>query len=404
MASVPSGSPDADRVRAAEVIGLCLATDLGMGLPSEHGLQSTLFAVRLSERLGVDVETRRQTYYACLLFHSGCTADADLAAEIFGSSMTEHHLPVLFGSRAQNAAAVARALPPPGVSSPRRVLEVARRAPRAMRMARPHMTAACEVAEMLAKRVGLPASVTALFADLTERWDGAGPLRRAKREGIPLPLRIVHVARHAAVQRMLHEPGEVAAVVRGRAGHAFDPEIAASLAEDAGDILELEHDASAWEQTLASEPGRPLTLRGAQIDRALAAMGDFADLASPHLAGHSAGVAALAAAAAHRCGLGDDEVVAVRRAGSLHDLGRVAVHPGVWHEPGPLSQDEWEQVRLHAYHSERVLVRSAWLTPLASLAGAHHERLDGSGYTAARRPPSCRRRLGCSRRPTPFTR
>ena len=123
-------------------------------------------------------------------------------------------------------------------------------------------------------------------------------------------------------------------------------------------------------------------------------MGDFADLASPYLAGHSAGVAALAAGAARRCGLGDDEVAVARRAGSVHDLGRVAVHPGTWQEPGPLSPDEWEQVRLHPYHSERVLVRSAWLAPLASLAGAHHERLDGSGYhrgtTAAALPPAAR--------------
>jgi DNA-binding NarL/FixJ family response regulator len=52
---VPNAPPEAECVRAAEVIGaLSLATDLGMGLPFEHGLQSTLFAARLSRRLGVD--------------------------------------------------------------------------------------------------------------------------------------------------------------------------------------------------------------------------------------------------------------------------------------------------------------------------------------------------------------
>jgi hypothetical protein len=55
-------SPHADRVRAAEIIGaLSLATDLGTGVPLEHGLQSTLFAMRLAERLGVDAETASQT-------------------------------------------------------------------------------------------------------------------------------------------------------------------------------------------------------------------------------------------------------------------------------------------------------------------------------------------------------
>ena len=50
----------------------------------EHGLHSTLFAMRLGERLGVDQETASQAYYACLLFYVGCTADADVAAEVFG--------------------------------------------------------------------------------------------------------------------------------------------------------------------------------------------------------------------------------------------------------------------------------------------------------------------------------
>ncbi len=61
-----------EQVRSAELVAaLCLATDLGMGFPFEHGLHSTLIAMRLADRLGVDRETRWQTYYACLLSHSG---------------------------------------------------------------------------------------------------------------------------------------------------------------------------------------------------------------------------------------------------------------------------------------------------------------------------------------------
>ena len=57
-----------EQVRSAELVAaLCLATDLGMGFPFEHGLHSTLIAMRLADRLGDDRETRCQTYYACLL-------------------------------------------------------------------------------------------------------------------------------------------------------------------------------------------------------------------------------------------------------------------------------------------------------------------------------------------------
>jgi HD-GYP domain-containing protein (c-di-GMP phosphodiesterase class II) len=109
-------------------------------------------------------------------------------------------------------------------------------------------------------------------------------------------------------------------------------------------------------------------------------MGRFADLACPYHSGHSGGVAELAAAAAARCGMDAAGVRTVRRAGLVHDLGRVAVGAGVWGKPGPLSADEWEQVRLHPYRTERVLSRAALLADLAPVACAHHERLDRSGY------------------------
>ncbi len=82
---------------------LCLATDLGMGFPFEHGLHSTLFAMRLGERLGVDSETAAQIYYGCLLLlYVGCTADAEITAELFeeGALLT-YFAPVMFGARAE---------------------------------------------------------------------------------------------------------------------------------------------------------------------------------------------------------------------------------------------------------------------------------------------------------------
>lgn len=376
-------SPGGDRVRAAEVIAaLSLATDLGIGAPLEHGLQSTLFAMRLAERLGVDAETASQTYYACLLCYVGCTADAEIAADIFGddAALTTHFLPVMFGSRIEMMAAIVRALPTPGRSPPVRAVQVARGLPRAARGNRRHIAALCEVAQMLTNRLGLPASIQALFAHLTERWDGKGEPGLVSHDEIPLPVRIAHVARDAAFQRMLGGDEFAARVVRKRAGGAFDPAIAERLADEAPEILALDADASAWEETLAREPSPRLTLDGEAIDRALAAMGNFADLASPYLVGHSAGVAGLASAAGPRCRLAAADLVTLRRAALVHDVGRVSVPVRIWEKAAPLTADEWERVRLHAYHSERVLCRSPFLAALAPVATAHHERLDGSGY------------------------
>ena len=359
---------------------MCLASDLGMGFPFEHGLHSTLIAIRLADRLGVDSETVSQTYYASLLAHAGCTTDAHVTPQVFGGSLRKNFHPVRYGSGREVLRGLIRSLPDPESAGLVRAGQVARRLPRMAREMRPHVAATCEVAGMLARELGLPGPVQSLFAYRFERWDGHGPLGRARGDETPLPMRIVQVAVDAALQRLLGGEERVVRVIRDRAGNAFDPEVATCFVDHVAEILGWDEHASVWEETLIRESGAPLVLTGDAVDRALAAMGNFADLISPYLAGHSAGVTALAAAAARHCRIDGTGVAALRRAALVHDLGRVAVEVRIWQKPAPLNADEWEQVRLHPYYTERVLARSTFLTTLAPVAGAHHERLDGSGY------------------------
>jgi hypothetical protein len=220
-----------EQVRAAEVIATCcLATDLGMGFPFEHGLHATLMARRLAELLDVDSETASQTYYVCLLTYSGCTTDADIAIQIYGGNQRESITPVQFGSTIQMLGGVLRAMPPPDTPPHRRYYEVARRLPMAARFIKPHFAALCDVAEMLAQRLGLPPSIYRLFLYLTERWDGKGVLDRAQGDEIPLPLRINNVARDAAYQHLIGGDDHAVEVIRERAGKAFDPDIAHAFA------------------------------------------------------------------------------------------------------------------------------------------------------------------------------
>ncbi|HEY7173651.1 MAG TPA: HD domain-containing phosphohydrolase, partial [Micromonosporaceae bacterium] len=105
----------------------------------------------------------------------------------------------------------------------------------------------------------------------------------------------------------------------------------------------------------------------------------YIDVKSPYTLGHSYAVAELAEAAARGVGLRDADATLVRRAGLLHDLGRLGVSNAVWDKPGTLSVSELERVRLHPYLTERMLAASA-LAPYGAVAMKHHERLDGSGY------------------------
>jgi HD-GYP domain-containing protein (c-di-GMP phosphodiesterase class II) len=96
--------------------------------------------------------------------------------------------------------------------------------------------------------------------------------------------------------------------------------------------------------------------------------------------GHSPGVAALAQGAARKLGLSGGEATSLRQAGLLHDLGRAGVPASAWNKAEPLSNEQWERMRRHPSLTELVLARSNALGHLGTLAGLHHERLDGSGY------------------------
>ncbi|NBH11784.1 HD domain-containing phosphohydrolase, partial [Amycolatopsis sp. SID8362] len=131
---------------------------------------------------------------------------------------------------------------------------------------------------------------------------------------------------------------------------------------------------------LDQAPDRDRTLTEPELDELLTAIGDFADLKCPFAIGHSRGVADLAAEAARRAGLSEADTRLVRRAGLVHDLGRLGVPNSVWEKPGPLTEAERERVRLHPYLTGRILRRVKGLADVAAVAAAHHERLDGSGY------------------------
>jgi HD-GYP domain-containing protein (c-di-GMP phosphodiesterase class II) len=352
-----------------------------MGFPFEHGFHATLMATRLADLMGVDQKTRRHTYYACLMTYMGCTTDAFVGSQIFAGPQTENFIPHLFGSRAEAAGGALRALPPPETRGVRRVYETARRIPGLLTENVNHQRSLCEVAEMMSRRLGLPRGFVEMFYFFTDRWDGKGLLGRAKGDEIPLPLRLSMVARDIAYQRLIGGDEHALKTVTSRGGHAFDPDVVGAFARSVGEVLQAGKPGdSVWEAVLAAEPDPYLFVDDAEMDGALGAIADFTDLLTPSLSGHSSGVAALAQRAAQLAGFGEDEAMSIRRAALIHDVGRVAVSAAIWEKPEALTMDELEQVRLHPYHSERVMSRSPYLADLSGMASCHHEHLDGSGY------------------------
>ena len=97
---------------------------------------------------------------------------------------------------------------------------------------------------------------------------------------------------------------------------------------------------------------------------------------------HSARVGELAGRLGERLGLGERECELLRRAGSLHDLGKIGVPDDILNKPGPLTEDEWEVMRRHPDIGADMLARHSALADVAPLVRHHHERWDGSGYPA----------------------
>ena len=177
-------------------------------------------------------------------------------------------------------------------------------------------------------------------------------------------------------------------LARERAGTQFDPALVALLLRPMPPRSStISTRSTSWDAVIDSEPALARRVSDEQFDAALEAIADFVDLKSPYTLGHSRAVAELARGGRARSRPAASEVRELRRAGLVHDFGRLGVSNAIWDKRGPLDAGEWERVRLHPYFTERMLRLSTALAPLGAIAGQHHERLDGSGY-----PRGCRRR------------
>ena len=111
------------------------------------------------------------------------------------------------------------------------------------------------------------------------------------------------------------------------------------------------------------------------------ALADALDVRDARTARHSQTVARLAEITARELGLPEATVEQVRLAGLLHDVGNIAVSNMLLSKPGPLSDEEWHEIRRHSEIGARILA-NARLGEIGQWVLAHHERVDGGGFPA----------------------
>lgn len=365
-------------MRLAEVIGaLSLAADLSAGLAMEKGLRTVVVATRLA-RL-VDAGGAPGTvFWVTALRLVGCMGFAPEAAR--------------FAAGDDNG--LRRTLTFADVDQPVRTLRSLVRdvAPEAAPLARArglarfllqpdaprrHAQARCESAVFFARSLGMPDDVARALDVTDERFDGRGA-RRVPGDELPFAARVADVADVLELFAWTGGPDLAREVLAQRRGRALDPQLVDAALAELPALLRGLDGPSAWDDYLAAEPA-PLRATGDDVDRGCVALGRFGDQKSLYTLTHSRRVSALAEAAGRAAGLPDEQCALLRRAGCVHDLGRVAVSSGTWDKKGALNPIEWQRVRAHSHHTE-VVLRGAGLGELAEIAGATHERGRGGGY------------------------
>jgi HD-GYP domain-containing protein (c-di-GMP phosphodiesterase class II)/DNA-binding CsgD family transcriptional regulator len=367
-------------VRLADLLaGLSRFADLGFGLPAGTALRSCALATQLARSLDLPAADVRAAFYTALLHHVGCAGYAHETARLFGDELVANQ------AAGRTDAASSRDLLAtflPTLTRGRPPVERARLTFAALakggRWGEEYTTTACEVGRDTARRLHLPAEVQTSLFHVYDLWRGRGGPRALSGDDIPVGARIARLTGIAVLFESIGGSDLAVHEVRRRRGGMLDPGLVTRFAGHAAEWLAALAESDARDVVLDLEPGPQATVP--DVRSVAEVFGDLVDLKSPYLLGHSRSVAALTGGAADRLRLPADTARDLEVAGLLHDVGRVAVSNAVWDKPGRLSAEDWEQVRLHPYHSERILACSAELARLAPLVGRHHERLDGSGY------------------------
>jgi response regulator RpfG family c-di-GMP phosphodiesterase len=104
------------------------------------------------------------------------------------------------------------------------------------------------------------------------------------------------------------------------------------------------------------------------------------DLRDRETEGHSRRVTEMTLRLARAMGMGEAELVHVRRGALLHDVGKLGIPDSVLLKPGPLTEAEREVMQQHATYAHTWLEPIAFLRPALEIPHCHHEKWDGSGY------------------------
>jgi HD-GYP domain-containing protein (c-di-GMP phosphodiesterase class II) len=370
---------------SAILSGLSYALDLTEGHPRGHASRSCLIGMRIGRTLGLSADDQSHLFYALLLKDAGCSSNSARVFQLFGGDDQTAKRGVWMRDwrkwREQIAYVIDYAEPEGRLFERlRRLAVLAAKGPASRRQL---FEVRCDRGAEIARTLGFSQPTAHAIRCMDEHWDGGGYPDGLKHDAIPLLARIVGLAQVAEIFASEQGPAEAASVVARRRGSWFDPEVvdaflSVSRQRDLWDACESP---SLDDTVAAAEPeGRAITADEQRLSDIASAFAWVIDAKSPYTYHHSERVAEFDVAIGRELGLDDAEIVRLRRAALLHDIGKLSVPNRILDKPGKLTPREWEVVKLHPYYTFQILERVPVFGELAFDASAHHERLDGRGY------------------------
>lgn len=113
---------------------------------------------------------------------------------------------------------------------------------------------------------------------------------------------------------------------------------------------------------------------------AIIALAEAMEAKDPYTRGHTRRVTDFSVAIAEELGLPSQEMLKVRTAAMLHDIGKIGMPDAILQKPGRVDEAEREVIRRHPLEGERILRPLQHLREIIPGVAEHHERYDGSGY------------------------
>ena len=373
--------PRPQEVPLSDVIGaLSYALDLTEGEPPGHAVRTCMIGMRLAQELGLGEADRTDLFYALLLKDAGCSANSARMAALFAvdDQRAKRSSKRVDWSRSFAAFLWTLRTVAPGGSLRSRAVQLMSIRDET-EITRSLMRARCERGAEIARLIGLGPGAAAAIRALDEHWDGRGQPEGLRGDEIPLGGRILCLAQTVEIFHAARGLDAALRVAARRSGGWFDPRLVEALMRTRGDV-------SFWRSLPAGdlEPWEPseqrLTADEGYLDRIADAFAGVVDAKSPWTYRHSDRTCVIAMSIASLLGCEDHVLGDMRRAALLHDVGKLAISNRILDKPARLTEEEFAVVRRHPLYTSSILERTPGFSRLAPVAGAHHERLDGSGY------------------------